>query len=812
MHKKVGWLAAGSAIMFQWQSCASAQEVPASPDSAPTVVTVTGNALGKGEARANTVLNAATIVEQPAGLDPLNLLNRVPGLQVSSSDALTGSFSMRLSMRGFTKEQIGMSIDGIPVGSTLSNGGTMPDRLLDTGNLLRIDVSQTAGDLGTPSNQALGGYIDFRTRDPSVKQEGYGEVSLGSFGYDREFVRYDTGKFANGFSAYADYSHDYVRTWPNDQSGRNSREHLDFRGLQDLGSGSSLRFTASYNTFVDNDYNDVTLAQFQANPKTDLLTDKWTGNPAIDQNYRGTRGISSREWFTHLDWTEKLGDSLKLTVKPYLHTQEGQGLLYAPYLQLPSNGDEYSVVAPGGSPTPVVDECYANQYQTTTAGALIPLKAVTIPKGATASSLAAAGCPAAGKYAMNPVDEWGARTATTRVGEYKTNRKGVLSELSSEIGNFNNVRIGGWYEHNERFKGRDWFDTTNPLASDAYTESDLYSITQDEHFTSNTLMGYAQDKIQLFDGKLDIDIGATYQRFQEDYVSPVEFYGTRALSVTSKVLPKFAALYRYSDNWEFFTSSSKNFSALPDTVFQSTSAIPNTGIKPETSQNTDGGIRWIQKNYGVALTAYNIDYRNRISIQNGDPNGDIFSRDATTTFANQGGILTRGLELTGSAAWEHYELTGNWAYNRSRYFASTPAEGIRAGDPVLGAPLNSGFAEATWKPDDLLRLSVNAKYTDKSAGTYDAVPNTLNNGGPAFYPREYMPAYTLVGLSGSYKLTGNLFSYFNRTELSFNIDNLFNKSYLGGFGQELVSSNPLTSGRYFLGSPRTMFVALRTHF
>jgi outer membrane receptor for ferrienterochelin and colicin len=813
MRKKAGVILAGSAMIIQWGMPAWAQEAPADAGAdAHTTVEITGNALGKGEARANSVIDKETIIEQPAGLDPLNLLNRIPGLQVSSSDALTGSFSMRLSMRGFTKEQIGMSIDGIPNGSTLSNGGTMPDRLFDTGNLIRVDVSQTAGDLGTPSNQALGGYIDFKTRDPSVERGGYAELSTGKFGYEREFLRYDSGKFDNGFSAYADYSHDYLRTWPNDQSGRNSREHLDFRALQDLGNGSSLRYTASYNTFVDNDYNDVTLAQFQANPNTDLLTDKWTGNPAIDQNYRGTRGISSRELFTHLDWTEKFGNSTKLTVKPYLHTQDGTGLLYAPYVQLPSNGELYSVVPAGGAPTPVVQECYANQYQHTATGALIPLTAVKIPTGSSAAALAAAGCPAAGKYAMNPVSQWGAREATTRVGTYHTNRKGVLSELSFNLGDSNSVRVGGWFEHNERFKGRAWFDATNPLASGAYTDSGLYSITQDEHFTSNTAMGYAQDKISLLDDKLELDLGATYQRFSENYLSPVEFSGTRALSVNSSLLPKLAALYRLNDNWELFASSSKNFSAIPDTVFQSTSAVPKAGIKPETSQNTDGGVRWMHGNTGVALTAYNIDYRNRISIQNGDPNGDIFSRDATTTFENQGGIISRGLELTARTAWEHYELSGNWAYNKAYYYAATPAEGIQAGDPVLGAPRNSGFAEATWKPDALWRFTVNAKYVGNAAGTYDAVPNTLNNGGPAFYPRQVMPAYTLVDLSASYKPSGSIFSYFTKSELSLNVTNLFNRSYLGGFGQELISSNPLTTGRYFLGSPRTLFVALRTHF
>src|SRR5690349_6722850 len=129
MYARLGMFAAGSAAVLQLGAAHAQQATTATEaagEVAPTVVQVTGQALGKGEARANSVIDLAVIAEQPAGLDPLKLLARVPGMQVSSSDALTGSFSMRLSMRGFNKEQIGISIDGIPNGSTLSNGGTMP--------------------------------------------------------------------------------------------------------------------------------------------------------------------------------------------------------------------------------------------------------------------------------------------------------------------------------------------------------------------------------------------------------------------------------------------------------------------------------------------------------------------------------------------------------------------------------------------------------------------------------------------------------------------------------------------------------------
>jgi len=829
MRNTVHLWAAGSFIALQCGQ-AAAQAVPApaaaaasepqaeAPKQLDTVV-ITGSTIGKGEARANSVVDRATIQEQPAGLDPLKLINRVVGLQVNSSDALSGSFSMRLSMRGLNKEQIGVSVDGIPNGSTLSNGGTMPNRLLEPANLLRIDVSQTAGEIGTPSNQALGGFIDFKTRDPSRKPGGEAEFSMGNYGYHREFFRYDTGEFGHGTRAYIDASQSSVRTWPNDQSGRSERKHADLRVLQDLGDGNSLRGTVSYNDLNDNDYGAVALraisapfylSNFESNPNSDGLTDQWTGNPAIDQNNRRTRGIGSREWFAHLDGTLRFGETGKLTFNPYYHHQEGEGWFYVPYKQLPANGVVYSPVAEGGKPVATAQECFANQYARDANGALIPVPAVAFPPGVTASSLSAAGCPAAAKYAMNPQSQWGAREASRRLGGYEMSRRGTLAEVSSTFAGVHDVRAGGWYEHIDREKTRNWYLATDPTVDYSYADSALYSVTQDRHYRSNAMMAYLQDRMHLLDDRLEVDVGATYQRFSETYRSQVEFAGERALTVSSKLLPKVGVLYRLNDNLEAFASAAKNFSAILDSVFEGTSAIDaKTGIRPETSRNIDTGLRWTQGKTAFSVQAYSIDYRDRISIQNGNPNGDIFSRDATTTFLNQGGITSRGIELTGETTVGRFSFYGNYAYNDAHYTSDTPAEGIAEGDRVLGAAHHSAFAEVTWRPTDPLRLTTNVKYVSQAAGTYHDVPNNGTiKGGPATYPQEFMPAYALVGVSGAYKF-GPSFGVLKGAELAMNVDNLFNRRYLGGLGAELTTSNPLTTGRYFLGSPRTFFVTLR---
>jgi len=814
---------AGPAVMPAAASgappAASAPAPAAAPEAtaASETVVVTAKALGRGEARANSVVSVSTIQEQPAGLDPLKLVARVPGLQVGSSDSLTGSFSMRLSMRGLNKEQIGVSVDGIPNGSTLSNGGTMPNRLIDSSNLEWIEVSQTAGDIGTPSNQALGGFIEFKTRDPARTAGGLAEVSFGSYDFQRQFVRIDFGQMALNTRAFISASHNYVETWPGDHSGRSRRDRFDLKTLTDFGDGHRLRFTLGYSNLADNDYDALALrkestfkAVFEKNPNTDALTDAWTGNPAIDQNNRRTRGIASRELFTHASASFKLGESMRLEFKPYLHKQEGEGNFYVPYKQLPADGQVYSAVPAGGRPVATVQECYANQYARTASGALIPTSAVVFPAGVTAANLSAAGCPAAARFQMNPQAQWGAREATARLGVYDMNRRGVLAEARTRLGGSHALRAGGWFEKIDRSKGRHWYLATDPKVGPGFEESALYSVTQDRQYDSTTTMVYAQDKISLLDDRAELDIGLTAQRFRETYRSPVEFFGERALSVSSGVLPKLAGLYRFTDDLEVFASASKNFSALPDSVFEGTAAVDaKSGVKPETSVNVDAGLRWSKGPHGVSFQAYSIDYRDRISIRLGNPNGDIFNRDATTSFLNQGGIQSRGFEITGRTVMGPVSLYANYAFNDAKYVEDTPAEGIRAGDPVLGAARHNAFAEVAWKPTSSTRLTLNAKYVGKAAGTYHEYTNGAAAPNTVAYPREYMPAYTLVGLSGSWTLPKAWSGPLKKAELSFNIDNLTDKRYLGGLGMELTTANPLTSGRYFLGGPRTIFVALR---
>jgi len=121
------------------------------------VIEVLGQKIGAGESRATFVIGEQDIEERPLGAEITQSLAKVPGVQISTGDARGGSFSFEMYLRGLNKEQIGLTVDGIPTGDARFNGGSPPQRFIESSNIASIEVSQSAGDIGAPSRFALGG-------------------------------------------------------------------------------------------------------------------------------------------------------------------------------------------------------------------------------------------------------------------------------------------------------------------------------------------------------------------------------------------------------------------------------------------------------------------------------------------------------------------------------------------------------------------------------------------------------------------------------------------------------------------------------
>ena len=113
-----------------------------------------------GASRAARRPSTARLLQAAApGTSALNVIQQLPGVNVQGADGLgMYEWSNRITMRGFQTQQIGQTMDGIPLGD-MSYGnfnGLGIGRAVDPSNVTATQVTQGTGGLGTASANNLG--------------------------------------------------------------------------------------------------------------------------------------------------------------------------------------------------------------------------------------------------------------------------------------------------------------------------------------------------------------------------------------------------------------------------------------------------------------------------------------------------------------------------------------------------------------------------------------------------------------------------------------------------------------------------------
>jgi hypothetical protein len=101
----------------------------------------------------------------------LSTINTLPGVNITEGDTFGfDDWSTTINLRGFqnslSDQQVGITIDGFPNGESNYGGGSKANRFIDSSNHQGVDVSQGTADIGSRSLEALGGTLNFTTRDP----------------------------------------------------------------------------------------------------------------------------------------------------------------------------------------------------------------------------------------------------------------------------------------------------------------------------------------------------------------------------------------------------------------------------------------------------------------------------------------------------------------------------------------------------------------------------------------------------------------------------------------------------------------------
>ena len=208
--------------------------------------------------KARSSVGRKAIETQAPTNNPYQVINLLPGVSTFSYDG-TGLFGGGLRIRGFNSDQLGFTIDGIPVNDS-GNFAVFPQEYTDTDNLCEVFVTQGSTDTDAPHVGATGGNVGLVTCAPTDERRARVSQTFGNNALSKTFLRYDTGKFADDrLKMFFSVSHAEAEKFRG--TGSAYRDHIDYKGVLSLGGGSHIDAGILYNRAVNNNYRTLTKAE-----------------------------------------------------------------------------------------------------------------------------------------------------------------------------------------------------------------------------------------------------------------------------------------------------------------------------------------------------------------------------------------------------------------------------------------------------------------------------------------------------------------------------------------------------------------------
>ncbi|MBA3942331.1 MAG: TonB-dependent receptor [Sphingopyxis sp.] len=753
----------------------------AAGDAAADAATFDGDeiiVLGRGEARQVQEVGAADIALEVSGISPLKAIDKLPGVNFQAADPFGAyEWSSRISIRGFSQNQLGFTLDGIPLGdmSYGNHNGLHISRAIISENVGRVEVAQGAGALAAASSSNLGGTIEFFSRAPAQE---FGVEVAGTYGSDdnkRVFARLDSGElFAGGTRLSLSYAWQDADKWKGD--GVQRQHQVNARIVQPAGDGEFFGFV-NYSDRRENDYQDlsaemigrlgydwdnyakdwdlaVRVAQIYQNQVARAAYNTGIANgslplgtpfvapyagvgetfPApiatVDDAYYDAAGLR-KDWLAGVGVDVPFNDVWHFKATGYYHGNKGRGLWFTPY-----------VTTPGGAPI------------------------------------------------------------TIRTTEYEIERYGIVASSSFTLG-ANTLELGMWYEDNDFNQARRFYGLANTTGAPSRGSLDFPKdplATQWEFdFNTQTLQYHVQDTLDL--GSFQINAGWKGLRVTND-ATPIVRGGLAAGRTEAKdwFLPQAGLLYRLNDDNEIFASYTENLRAFESSATGGPFATTQAGfdaldLKPETSTTYELGFRTKASRFQGVIAGYYVDFKDRIiAFANGS---GIQGNPAI--LQNVGDVRSWGVEAAGTfRVTPDLSLFASYAYNDSEYQddvvnAAGAVVAATAGKTVVNSPKHLAKGEITWDNGNLF-ARVGANYTSKR---YYSFENDAEVGG-----------FVIVDASIGYRFTDGML---NGVSIQANATNLFDKEYVSTIGTNGFA-NSGDAQTLLAGAPQQFFVTLKAGF
>jgi iron complex outermembrane receptor protein len=734
---------------------------------------------GKGESRQVQALTLEEIERAAPGSSPIKMVEKLPGVNFQAADAFGAyEWSTRISIRAFNQNQLGFTLDGVPLGdmSYGNHNGLHISRAIATEDLAGVELAQGSGALSVASTSNLGGALKFTSRTPSSDMGADVGLTFGSSSMRRVFLRAETGELPGGGRGSISYADQQADKWKG--QGEQKQKQIDLKFVQPLGDFTVTAFY-NYSERRENDYQDLSLDMLSrlgadwdnntgrwaeavqiarayqnaanyagASPILDG-SGCWTGSGAnpypgkvkcVDDAYYDAAGLRDDTLWAITAAGPVAGIDLTATV--YGHKNDGQGIWYTPYRASPNNN---------------------------------------IP-GATSQDA--------------PI--------STRTTEYAIDRKGLILGAAFDLG-AHRISAGGWLESNDFTQSRRFYgqNLASPSTSLSFFSGPFFTQWSGD-FETDTRTFYLEDTWTVSD-ELKVNFGFKSVSVESSTVTTV---GSPVIngSITSEesFLPQLGLTWALSGDSELFASYAKNMRAFaaartglsPFATTQPGFDAIRGKLQPETSQTFEGGWRFRSGGFQGVAALYYVKFDDRL-IGTSAGAGIVGS---PTILSNAGSVTAKGFEAAGTFELnDDWSLFGSYAFNDSTYdddirnAAGAVTQAI-SGKTTVDSPRHLLNGEISFDRDGWF-AALNVHYVSERYFTY------TND--------KSVPSTTTADLSFGYRFQGA--GLLEGLEIQANVTNLTDESYVStigsnGFG---YSGDNMT---LLAAAPRQVFVTLRKRF
>lgn len=764
----------------------------------------TGMMLNDDSVKGRSTITKAAMEKELGSGNVLQSIAQLPGVNTYNYDA-TGMFGGDVSIRGFGSDQIGFTVNGVPVNDS---GGYAfyAQEMIDKENVCTASVAQGSPELESPNSGATGGAVSMITCDPTDTRRVRLTQSVGGLNFSRTFVRVDSGRFANDMAkVFLSYSHAVVDKWKG--VGKAKKDHIDAGFSLDINEDNKILGSILYNRMVNQNIYTVSLAQlnqfgykgFDYAPTFTPLKTGVNGTAQVDvaQNpiYYGMALNPFQNVIASVSGSFKLAKDTYLKVQPYMWYGFGNG---------------------GWSQTLLTEG--------------------TMPIG--------------GAVDINGDGDTRDTVAVGRASVTKTNRPGITAELSTTMGS-HYLKAGLWYERAQHLQTQPAVRiNADGIPTDIWLQEGCIKRAngacyegRDTKTISTVYQVYLNDQISLLNDRAFINVGLRLPTVVRDisnfanesgnlsytinpttgaYVAGARVYQDFNIKRTfHEVLPQLGGRFNIDSKQHVFANVSKNFRAPPNFAYYgsyvglitrgtgasaTTAFEPIVDIKSETSVMFDAGYRFQSRDFSFTATAFNSDFKNR-QVAATDPNTLV------STYVNAGGVKNRGLELElGSGVYSGFSAYGSLTYQKSEIKEDLRVTTVgylpTAGKEFAKTPKKMAALSLQYE-DGPVYVRLKGKYT---GAQYADLMN-----------QERVPGYLTGDLDAGYKFAN--WGMLKSPQLRLNISNLNSKQYrsassviTNAAATPLRTTNGTTATYspstefYYLGAPRLTSLTFSVDF